>query len=533
MSFLLLVFFSCTSKNPVIDSIYPKIGRMGETITIRGKNFGKERDESYVTIAGTSPTNSSYLNWQDDLIAVRAPEFGESGLVYVYVKDRKSNSALFSNLAHLPRPAEGDNTGLEPRIISVQPQSAATGSLVTITGNNFGNSREGGGVFFTWNSETHSSTPAEAKAHEFIEVADAEFGYEFWNEREIRLRLPDGAVSGNLEIRTGRGNSRPFFFDVTGKPGIKTFKDKRSYTFSYSVDVKVSAAERPNTLYLWVPQPAVSPSQRNLSLVSRNIEPFVENYRGTSLFKLDDMAPNSNAQINLSFNVEVYAQETNLRPQSIRQEDTPPLAGVYTQGSFLVPADDQDIKTQAAAILGRERNPYIKAQQIYEWFIREMSVQAEILPAGSAIAALNSKQADSYTAALLYCALVRAAGVPCVPVAGVLVNRNRQVMRHYWAEFWIDGFGWVPVDPAMGAGAVPPSYIIRQDRASYYFGNMDSQRIAFSRGEINLSQMDPRGRPVTHTHSYSLQNLWEEAAGGLESYSSLWGDITITGIYVQ
>jgi transglutaminase-like putative cysteine protease len=118
-------------------------------------------------------------------------------------------------------------------------------------------------------------------------------------------------------------------------------------------------------------------------------------------------------------------------------------------------------------------------------------------------------------------------------VAGVLVDRNRQVIRHYWAEFWIDGFGWIPLDPALGAGAAPDSFNLRQDRAAYYFGNLDNQRIAFSRGERTLFQMDPRGRAAVHPRSFALQNLWEEAVGGIESYSSLWGDVTITGMYVQ
>jgi transglutaminase-like putative cysteine protease len=152
---------------------------------------------------------------------------------------------------------------------------------------------------------------------------------------------------------------------------------------------------------------------------------------------------------------------------------------------------------------------------------------------GSIAAALEQKQADPCTAALLYCAMARAAGVPCIPAAGVLVNRNGQTLRHYWAEFWIDNFGWVPADPVMGAKAVPDSFVVKQDWANYYFGSLDSQRIAFSRGEQILSQMESRGRLVSRPQSYSLQNIWEEAAGGLESYSSLWGDITIMGIYVQ
>jgi transglutaminase-like putative cysteine protease len=118
-------------------------------------------------------------------------------------------------------------------------------------------------------------------------------------------------------------------------------------------------------------------------------------------------------------------------------------------------------------------------------------------------------------------------------VAGVLVNRSRQTIRHYWAEFWIDGFGWVPLDPALGAGAAPALFNLRPDAGAYYFGSLDNQRITFSRGQTILSQMDPRGRAAVHPRNYALQTLWEEAAGGLESYSSLWGDVTITGMYVQ
>ena len=532
--FALLILISCKKESPVIHSIDPKIGKAGEMLTITGKYFGEERDESYVTIAGASPTNSSYLNWQDDRISLKLPESGESGLIYVHVNGRKSNGALFSNQLTLPQPPQGDNTGPEPRITSVEPRSAPVGSLIYITGNNFGSSRGGNGVLFSWNAETRSPAPEEAREPAFIEVSESEFGYELWNDREIRLRIPDGAASGNLKVRTLRGDSRPVFFEISGKPGTKTFRDKRSYTVSYSVDVQINEAENPNTLYLWIPLPVVSSSQRNIELLSRNVDPFIENYRGTGLYKLDDIAANSSLRINLSWQVEVYAVETSIQAQSVRQDANSPAA-VYTQSAPLVPSDDPLIKSQSSVLLGRERNPYIKAQRIYEWFIGAIHVQdtaADDLP-NDAVAALEAKRADPYTAALLYCAMLRSAGVPCLPVAGVLINRSRQTVRHYWVEFWIDGFGWIPVDPALGAGAAPPSFAARPDHASFYFGSMDNQRIAFSRGQNTLSQMDRRGRAVSHARSYALQNLWEEAVGGIDSYSSLWGDVAITGMYVQ
>jgi transglutaminase-like putative cysteine protease len=115
----------------------------------------------------------------------------------------------------------------------------------------------------------------------------------------------------------------------------------------------------------------------------------------------------------------------------------------------------------------------------------------------------------------------------------VIIDRWGNAATHYWAEFWLDGFGWVPLDPAFGAGTSPPEFNLREDHASYYFGNLDNQRIAFSRGEHFLPQMTPRGMLSFRDREYSLQNIWEEAVEGIESYSSLWSDVTITGMRVQ
>jgi len=531
---LSVLFFSCNSKVPVISSIEPKIGNMSDIITLRGRNFGAARDGAYVSIAGNTPTNSSYYTWQDDLILFKIPESGESGLVYVHVKGKKSNGVLFSNSAAVPRQIEGEDFGMEPKIAVVSPQTGAPGTLVTITGNNFGASRENAGVFFSWDYESLSVNPYVVTEPEFIEVSETELGYEAWNAHEIRLRLPDGAVSGGLKIKTPNGESRSIFFDVTGKPGYKNFKDKRRYTISYSVDVKVNEATRPNTLYLWIPLPVTSASQRNVKLVSRSTTPFVENHKGVSLFKLDNLAMGSNHTINLSFNIEVYAVETGIRPTSIKQGKNP-LNNAYTQSTNLIPADNPQIKTTVTGIIGREQNPYVKAKLLYDWIIKNVEIVETPFVNSGAVQALGQKKADPYGAALLYTAMARAAKVPCIPAAGVIINRSSQTMRHYWAEIWIDDFGWLPVDSVLGKGAVPDSYINKEetDLVNYYFGNTDSQRIVFSRGELHLSQMESRGRLVSHIQSYSLQDIWEEADGGLESYSSLWGDIIIRGTYVQ
>jgi len=528
----LLFVVSCRPQAPVIYSISPQIGNTGEPLAIQGANFGNEKGASSVTVAGVQPTGTSYLEWRNNEIKIIVPEFSEAGLVYVHVRGRKSNGMLYSNRASLPKQAAGVAYGQGPRAASITPQIGAIGTLVSITGTGFGNTRGSGGVFFSWDAKKTASAPAEIIQQEFIEASGADFDIELWTEREIRVHVPDGAVSGNVEVRTSRGSSPPLFIDLANRPGTKTFHDKRNFIISCSVNIKTGAAEKPNTLYLWVPRPAALSSQRNTEILSSSTEPFIENYRGISIFKLDNLAAYSETRLNISWKVEVYSIETAIRPQSIRQEAASPARDEYTKSAPQLPSADPRIKNQAAAIVGREQNPYIKAQKIYEWMLKEFSF-TQNLSDSDVFSALEKKKADFYTAAMLYSSLLRSAGVPCMPVAGVLVSRSRQTMNHWWAEFWIDGFGWVPADPVMGADAVPAQFGDRPDRENYYFGNIDSQRIAFSRGFSDLAQMDPRGRTVAHGRSYALQNLWEESVGGIESYSSLWGAVTITGMYAQ
>jgi transglutaminase-like putative cysteine protease len=526
-SLIIGIFCACEEKGPVISAIDPKIGQPGETLTITGENFGGERAESYVTIAGVLPTTSSYIEWKEDRIQIKIPESGESGLVYVFAGGKKSNAELFTNRAVIPMAAE--ETGIGPRISAIEPAAGAIGSLVTIKGRGFGISRDESGVWFSWNAENSPSAP-ELRQSEMVEASEAEFGYESWSDREIRVRLPDGAVSGTIEVRTPKGSSPPVSFDVTGMPGTKTFKDKRSYTIRYSVDIQVREASGPNALYLWIPRPVSSSSQRNIQTQERSHDALIENYRGSSLFHLVDLAPQSAAGISFTCLIDVYTVETVLRAAQIRQNRDSPIHAAYTRPTSLVPSDNEKVQDLAASLIGREQNPYLKARSIYQWLITGAGIQAE--PVNHTVPeCLEENRSDNYTAALLFCGLARAAGIPAIPAAGVLVNRDLSTSRHYWAEFWIDGFGWTPVDPALGAGAVPAAFDLREDYAAYYFGNIDNRHIAFSRGEIGVSRMDPRGRVSARNRDYALQDLWEEASGGLDSYSSLWSDIVITGMY--
>lgn len=530
VALLATLSFSCLGRGPKIDKISPRIGNTGEVLTIQGSGFRDERGESRVLMAGETPTSSAYIEWSDTRISVRIPDFGESGLVYVVVGGVKSNPSLFTNRASVPTPITAEREGVGPQVYAVEPAVAGIGELVTITGKNFGASRETGSVLFSWAAETQRVVPATAQAPLSIEASDFEFDYELWSDREIHVRVPDGAITGNLFVKTARGSSAPLYFEVSGTPGSKTFRDRKSYVFNYSADVSVSRASGPGILYLWVPEPIMSSSQRNRQLINRSAEPFIEGYRGTSLFQYKDLPTGASAQVNLSYLVDTYAVETQIRPSAIKKERASPVRSAYTLPTQLIPSQAPKVVKLAEQIVGKERNPYTQASLIYRWLISPGRI-GTATASGGALEALETGGADPYAAALLFCALARSQGIPAVPVAGYVVDRNRKAIRHWWAEFWLDDFGWVPVDPSFGAGIVPPSLQSRPDAADFYFGNMDNLRIVFSRGETDLTPMDPRGRTATRTRSYAFQSIWEESVGGLDAYSSLWNDIVVSGVY--
>jgi hypothetical protein len=128
---------------------------------------------------------------------------------------------------------------------------------------------------------------------------------------------------------------------------------------------------------------------------------------------------------------------------------------------------------------------------------------------------------------MVFCALLRNAGVPARPVAGYLVYGNKRSVRHYWAEFYLENFGWVPVDPALADGAVFGGFPDIEEPETYYFGNIDNQHIIFSRGILETTQITPAGRTIGKKRMFSLQEIHEEASGKLSTYNSVWQDISI------
>ena len=159
---------------------------------------------------------------------------------------------------------------------------------------------------------------------------------------------------------------------------------------------------------------------------------------------------------------------------------------------------DDALRSKAASMVAGRRSPYEKARAIYDYIIANIQdMEHPEMPAESShvdvAATLKSQRGTAVDMAATFVALCRAAGIPARNVVGFkLPQRVRQGVlsgQHGWAEFWVEGTGWIPVDPAEGKR--------NASRRDYYFGSLDANRLIISR-DRDITMIPPqKGAPVS------------------------------------
>jgi transglutaminase-like putative cysteine protease len=145
-----------------------------------------------------------------------------------------------------------------------------------------------------------------------------------------------------------------------------------------------------------------------------------------------------------------------------------PLSAVeralYTRATDLLPTDGI-VKATADRIVAGKRTDLAKAQAIYDWVVDNTFRNAKTRGCGLGDIASMLKTADlgGKCADLnaLFVGLARAAGLPARDIYGIRVAPSKfgykslgagsEVItkaQHCRAEVFLDGFGWVPADPA-------------------------------------------------------------------------------------
>ncbi len=155
-------------------------------------------------------------------------------------------------------------------------------------------------------------------------------------------------------------------------------------------------------------------------------------------------------------------RHVELKPGAGMQSSPAELA-TYLKPTELMPTDGL-VRDTALEVTKRARTDVDKARAVYDWVVEntERNPTTKGCGAGDVKAMLETKNLNGKCADLnaLFVALVRAVGIPARDVYGIRVadsargykslGRSGDITKaqHCRAEFYAQGIGWVPVDPA-------------------------------------------------------------------------------------
>ena len=522
----IIVLFSFSSqfsdRPPEIESITPEIGVPGDVLIITGKNFGESRSGGEVLIAGTRPVSSLYIEWKDDRISVRIPRGVGSGMVFVTTASGRSKGMLFTNRNHIPVVIEGPSQPGYPYISEVTPSKGSVGDLIHIRGLNFGAEKGESEVYFS----SLTLTGGEENG-QMIAACECSFDYEQWRESEISVRVPDGATSGNITVETDRGTSNSVYFEVTNPVGSKLVGERQGYQLQYGLTLTDVQAGEDNWIYFWVPRVYQGLEQTNSETLDEPA-PFWKNYGGMNVYHFRNMAREYVYEVSQTAWFDRYAVETKIDPNdAVPFDEERRLYRHFTSPDEYIPSDHEEIAGIVSAQLRWENNPYRAAERLYGYVLDSFEFAPEIAESGETPARgvgdiLESGITDSYGYAVVYCALLRGAGIPARPVCGLLVYGDKKAATHHWVEFYLEDFGWIPADPVLGDNTRFEDIPAVENPEEYYFGNLDNRHIVFSKGILEAVRIRPDGNIVRKDIGYALQRIHEEVSPDIRSYRTVW-----------
>lgn len=269
----------------------------------------------------------------------------------------------------------------------------------------------------------------------------------------------------------------------------------------YAIDdhVIVQAPDRlDHALEVWVPMIPDTPFQRVLDLSldancawsgAREAE-----FGNQMLHTRADHAQDWPLQIRLRYHVQRLPVFQNLHPGCARPLATPALFARHLGTEQFVEVTDRT-RALAATIVSDERNPLDQARRVYRYVTETMTYDAAKQSwKGSTEHALVCSTGDCNDIHALFISLVRSTGIPARLVLGQALEAPSQpgvdtcevCGYHCWAEFFVAGLGWIPVDASCAC----------KYGTEGLFGELEMNHVAWSVGRDLLLAPPQQGSRV-------------------------------------
>jgi len=299
-----------------------------------------------------------------------------------------------------------------------------------------------------------------------------------------------------------------------------------SRTFAFTYQVHVPATKDPaGKFLLWLPLPQQDAYQKIQDLQIESSVAYSEGHESEygNSYVLFQPIP---AQLDSGFDVTVHFVATRFEHKvpldsasaklvAMNSSSAPDLQR-YLEPDKLVPLNGviADLAKQQTA---GDTNTLVKARHIYDYVVATMRYDksGEGWGRGDAVWACTSKRGNCTDFHSLFIGMMRSSGIPARFEIGFPLPESKDEGDipgyHCWAEFYLNGVGWVPVD-ASEAWKNPA-------KRDYFFGAHDVNRVFFTYGRDLRLSPDQHGDPLNY-FIYPYAELNGKPVSGLQTHFS-------------
>ena len=284
---------------------------------------------------------------------------------------------------------------------------------------------------------------------------------------------------------------------------VDSSESHRSFSFTYQVHVPADPAAKSS--HLWIPLPQNDAFQAVSNLDIESSVPHSEGrdpeyHNSFAVFTPSAAQSAAGYDVTLLFNATRREHAVNIHSPALQNASavTPsgdPLMKRYLEPDKLVPLNGTIAELSRQQTAG-DTTQLQKARHIYDYVVATMRYDktGEGWGRGDAVWACTSKHGNCTDFHSLFIGMMRSAGIPARFEIGFPLPEGKTegdiAGYHCWAEFYVSGIGWIPVD-ASEAWKNPA-------KREYFFGAHDDNRVFFTYGRDLVLSPDQKGPALNY-----------------------------------
>jgi len=272
-----------------------------------------------------------------------------------------------------------------------------------------------------------------------------------------------------------------------------TPKSSRDLHLSYAFTVKIPSGS--GKVDIWIPLPRSDGNQELKSFkVTSPLRYSIQRdpEYGNTILRFETTGDRAESlQVKLDVRILRLTQTPDVKKASGQLSDSKENLLRFLRPDRMVPIDGR-IAEEARRVVKAGMSPLEKARALYDYVVETMAYDKSGTGwgRGDALWACDARTGNCTDFHSFFIGMARASGIPARFVMGFPVPEDKSEGEipgyHCWAEFYVPGMGWVPVDAAE-AWKHP-------EKKEFLFGNLDPNRVAFTIGrDIRL---DPGLEPL-------------------------------------